>query len=206
MPQYEKNPPLEIDALQANPLDQLQQWLDAAVAAGMQEPTAMTLASVDARGRPSARIVLFKGIVDGGPSFYTNYDSRKGQELAVNPQVALVFWWDKLERQVRIEGRVSKVSRELSDRYFHSRMRGSQIAAATSHQSRVVASRADLDRRYDELAARLGEEAVPLPDNWGGYRVEPESLEFWQGRGARLHDRLRYRREGDGWVVERLEP
>lgn len=206
MPQYTANPPLDIAQLDPDPLAQLQAWLDAAAAAGMQEPTAMTLATVDAQGRPSARIVLFKGFHEGGPTFYTNYESRKGRELAQNPNVALVFWWDRLERSVRIEGRAARVPAALSETYFHSRLRESQVAAIASRQSAVVGSRAELDRRYDEALARHAEGEIPRPAHWGGYRVEPEALEFWQGRHGRLHDRLRYRRENDGWIVERLQP
>ena len=205
--QFTRQPPLDIGDLDPNPLDQLQRWLDDAVAHQMLEPTAMTLATVDARGRPSARIVLFKGFVDGGLTFYTNYDSRKGQELAERPDAALVFWWDQLERSVRIEGRVHKLPHELSTRYFHRRMRESQVGAWVSRQSRVVASREELDRRFDTAMEKFASEAeIPLPPFWGGYRVEPESIEFWQGRLGRLHDRLRYRRENDGWLLERLEP
>ncbi len=206
MPQYTSNPPLDHAQLAANPLEQLQRWLDDAAAAGMQEPTAMTLASVDAQGRPSARIVLFKGFHEGGLTFYTNYESRKGRELAVNAQVALVFWWDRLERSVRVEGRVERLPRTLSDRYFHLRLRESQVAAAVSRQSAVVGSREELDRRFDAALAHYAGNDVPLPEFWGGYRVEAEAIEFWQGRLGRLHDRLRYRRDDGRWVIERLEP
>ena len=210
MPQYTQNPPLDIAALDTDPLGQLQRWLDDAVAAPMIEPTAMTLATVDAHGRPSARIVLFKGFHGEGwgrgLTFYTNYDSRKGRELLANPQVALVFWWDKLERSVRIEGRVTKLPRDVSEHYFHSRPYASQVGAVTSKQSAVVRSREALDQRYDEQLAHYEGKTVPLPTFWGGYHVVPDALEFWQGRHGRLHDRLRYRRDGDGWVVERLEP
>jgi pyridoxamine 5'-phosphate oxidase len=157
MPQYTQNPPLDIADLDADPLAQLQRWLDDAAAAPMIEPTAMTLATVDAQGRPSARIVLFKGFhgegLDRGLTFYTNYDSRKGRELAGNAHVALVFWWDKLERSVRIEGRVGKLPHEVSERYFHSRPHESQVGALTSRQSAVVRAREVLDQRYDEQLA-----------------------------------------------------
>ncbi|WP_028080935.1 pyridoxamine 5'-phosphate oxidase [Solimonas soli] len=210
MPQYTQNPPLDIADLDADPLAQLQRWLDDAGAAGMIEPTAMTVATVDAQGRPSARIVLFKGFhgegFERGLTFFTNYDSRKGRDLAANPHVALVFWWDKVERSVRIEGRAAKLPREVSERYFHSRPHDSQVGAVTSRQSAVVRSREALDQRYAEQLAHYEGRGVPLPEFWGGYRVAPEAVEFWQGRHGRLHDRLRYRREGDGWLVERLEP
>lgn len=210
MPQYTQNPPLDIADLDTDPLAQLQGWLDDARTAGMIEPTAMTVATVDAQGRPSARVVLFKGFygedMARGLTFYTNYDSRKGRELAGNAHIALVFWWDKLERSVRIEGRVSKLPREVSEQYFHSRPHESQVGAVTSRQSAVVRSRAALDERYAEQLARYEGQSVPLPEHWGGYLVLPEAIEFWQGRHGRLHDRLRYRRESDGWIIERLEP
>ncbi|MGH9650099.1 MAG: pyridoxamine 5'-phosphate oxidase, partial [Terriglobales bacterium] len=174
--------------------------------AGMVEPTAMTLATATADGQPSARIVLYKGPHEGGLTFYTNYDSRKGFELAANARAALVFWWDKLERSVRVEGRVEKLPHAMSEAYAHSRPRGSQLGAFTSRQSRVVASRAELDKRLAENEAKLGGKEVPLPPNWGGYLLRPEMFEFWQGRQNRLHDRLVYRAAGDGWRVERLEP
>ncbi len=204
--QYTKNPPLDEVDLLPDPIAQLQAWIEAAREAGMIEPGAMTLATADAQGRPSARIVLFKGAKDGGVCFYTNYESRKGCDLAGNPQAALVFWWDKLERQVRLEGRVDRLSREDAEHYFHQRYRGSQIGAVTSRQSAVVATRAELDARYDAHEQALQGQPVPLPDFWGGYRLLPESVEFWQGRGGRLHDRLRYRRDDAGWRIERLEP
>lgn len=204
--QYLKNPPLLESELAADPLLQLEHWLGDAVSAGMIEPTAMTLASVAPDGKPSARVVLFKGLRQGGLSFFTDYDSRKGAELAVNPQVALVFWWDRLERSVRVEGRVERLPREESQRYFQSRPRDSQIGASTSRQSRVVATREELDVRLDENLRRFGEDPVPCPDHWGGYVVRPEAFEFWQGRRGRLHDRLRYLREGGRWRIERLEP
>lgn len=203
---YSKNPPLLEEELESQPLVQLDRWLGEAEAAGLIEPTAMTLATVDAQGRPSARVVLFKGVHDGALTFYTNYDGRKGRELAANPNVALVFWWDKLERQVRIEGVAQRLPVELSRHYFYSRPRESQIGALTSRQSAVVEDRETLDRRYDEMVARFAGDDVPYPDNWGGYAVTPRTIEFWQGRSGRLHDRLRYVRAGDGWRVERLEP
>lgn len=189
----------------ADPLTPLAQWLEAA-AAVTPNYNAMTLATVDPQGRPSARIVLYKGLLDGGLTFYTNYRGRKGEELASNPNVALVFFWEQLERQIRIEGTVERVPSGMSREYFYQRPRESQIGAITSRQSQVVASREALDQRYDEQASLLGDAEVPFPDYWGGYRVEPLSVEFWQGRLGRLHDRLRYRRDGSVWIIERLEP
>lgn len=206
MAQYTLNPPLTEADLDANPAAQLDRWLQAAAEAGMQEPTAMTLASVDAQGQPSARIVLFKGWHDGGPTFYTNYEGRKGRELESNPHVALVFWWDKLERQVRIEGRVSKLPAEVSGEYFHSRPRASQIGAVASKQSQPVADRAALERAYAQVEQAHAGGEVPLPAYWGGYRVEVSAYEFWQGRRDRLHDRFVYRRSGNGWTRTRLQP
>lgn len=206
MNEYTRNPSLDEHSVAPEPLPQLQSWLDAAQAVGMIEPTAMTLATVDEDGRPSARIVLFKGFHDNGLTFYTNYEGRKGRELAHNPNVALVFWWDKLERQVRIEGPVTRLPREVSRAYFLRRPRASQVGALTSHQSAVVATREELDQRYETNLAQYREGIVPLPDFWGGYRVEPRVVEFWQGRHGRLHDRLRYRRDDHRWRIERLEP
>lgn len=204
--QYTRNPPLDESDVSADPLTQFEQWFAQAQNAGIHEPTAMSLATVDERGRPSLRIVLFKGLDSGGFTFYTNYQSRKGADLAAQPFAALTFWWDKLERQVRVEGRVERVSRELSDHYFHSRPRGSQLAAYTSHQSQVVAGRAPFDQRLAEVTQKFEGQEVPCPDYWGGYRVVPEEIEFWQGRDNRVHDRLLYRRDGASWKIERLEP
>lgn len=206
MPQYERGGPLDEAALDRDPLAQLARWLEDAQAAGMIEPSAMTLATATKDGQPSARIVLYKGPHDGGLTFYTNYDSRKGGELAGNDRAALVFWWDKLERSVRVEGRVEKLPRAMSEQYARSRPRGSQLGALTSRQSRVVASRAELERRLAENEAKLGGQEVPVPANWGGYLLRPAMFEFWQGRRDRLHDRLVYRVDGAGWRVERLEP
>ena len=190
----------------ADPLEQFHRWLADATAAHPDEYTSMTLATADREGRPSARVVLLKGCDERGFVFYTNYDSRKGLELAENPRAALVFYWADLERQVRIEGRVEKTSREESEAYFHSRPLGSRIGAVASRQSAVIPGRDELERTTRELLERFGED-VPLPDTWGGYRVVPEALEFWQGRPDRLHDRLHYRRLSEGgWTIERLSP
>jgi pyridoxamine 5'-phosphate oxidase len=204
---YDKHPPLTESALSPDPLAQLARWLTDAEAAGQIEPTAMTLATVGAEGKPSARLVLYKGAHDGALTFYTSYESRKGAELAQQPQAALVFWWDRLERQVRAEGRVLKLPTEMSERYFHSRPRLSQLAAFTSRQSQPVSSRAELDARLAENEKKFAGGEVPRPDCWGGYALVPELFEFWQGRRGRLHDRLVYRRTaGTGWKIERLEP
>jgi len=203
---YTRQPPLDEAALDPDPLAQLARWLKDAEGAGMIEPTAMTLATATKDGQPSARIVLYKGPHEGGLTFYTNYGSRKGGELAANARAALVFWWDKLERSVRIEGRVEKLPRAMGEAYARSRPRGSQLSALTSRQSRVVKSRAELEKRLAENDARIGSKEVPVPENWGGYVLRPEMFEFWQGRRDRLHDRLVYRASGDGWRVERLEP
>ncbi|MDR3417827.1 MAG: pyridoxamine 5'-phosphate oxidase [Nevskia sp.] len=206
MPQYELNPPLNEADLLPDPLAQFERWLADAGGAGLVEPTAMGLATVSADGRPSLRIVLFKGLYEGGFCFYTNYESRKGEDLAARPYAALTFWWDRLERQVRVEGRVGRVPPELSERYFHVRPRGSQIGSYTSRQSRVVASRDELDARIAATDRRFEGQEVPLPAHWGGYCVIPDHVEFWQGRTDRVHDRLRYVRDGGGWRIERLEP
>lgn len=197
----------ETDA-DANPFRQFQRWLDHALASvPAPDPTAMTLATVNADGKPAARVVLLKSFDENGLVFFTNYESRKGQELAARPFAALIFWWGALERQIRIEGRVEKVAPEMSDHYFHSRPRGSQLGALASDQSQVIINREVLEQRLEILTRQYAESEVPRPPQWGGYRVIPDLFEFWQGRADRLHDRLRYRRQGDSsWQIERLAP
>ena len=204
--QYTRNPPLEDGSLLPDPLAQLQIWLADARRVGMLEPDAMTLATTDAQGRPSARVVLLKGFHDGGLCFYTRYDGRKGLELNTNPHAAATFWWDQLERQVRVEGTTERLPRDITRRYFESRPRESQLGALTSRQSQVVATRAELDARLYANTQKFEGQPVPLPEQWGGYVLHPQRIEFWQGRLGRLHDRLRYRRDGDAWAIERLEP
>ena len=194
-------------ALAKNPFRQFEQWFQEAEAAKLTEPNAMTLATTGRDGRPSARTVLLKGVDGRGFVFYTNYESRKGRELDGNVRAVLLFPWVAMERQVTIEGPVARVSREESAAYFHSRPRASQLAAWASPQSTVVAGRAVIEESYRVIEKKYAGREVPLPPNWGGFRLTPETVEFWQGRRSRLHDRLRYRRETDGdWVVERLAP
>jgi len=197
---------LDEDAAASVPLQQFERWLQDAIAARLPDPNAMTLATVGADGRPSTRVVLLKGCDNAGFVFYTNYESRKAQELAANPQAALQFHWPELERVVRIEGRVAKTADEESDAYFATRPLDSRIGAWASPQSRVIASRAVLVAE----AARIGAKyllAPPRPPHWGGYRLVPDRFEFWQGRASRLHDRLRYTLQADGgWLRERLAP
>jgi pyridoxamine 5'-phosphate oxidase len=190
-----------------DPLVQFRRWLDEAVARQLPEPNAMTLATSTPEGKPSARVVLLRGFDARGFAFFTNCTSRKGDELAANPWAALVFYWAELERQVRVEGHVEPVSAEESDAYFQARPRGSQLGAWASAQSRVLPDRAALERRVEELSARYGDQPVPRPPYWGGYRVVPSVIEFWQGRPSRLHDRLCYhKQESSGWLRQRLSP
>ena len=188
------------------PVEQFRRWFEEALAADLHEPNAMIVATASPDGLPSARVVLLKGFDDRGFVFYTNYEGRKGRELEENPRAALLFYWGELERQVRIEGTASRVSEEESDAYYAGRPRGSRLGALASEQSRVVGSREVLEGRIKNLEAEYEGRDVPRPAFWGGYRVEPEAMEFWQGRENRLHDRLVYRRGDGGWRMERLQP
>jgi pyridoxamine 5'-phosphate oxidase len=188
-----------------DPLKQFGAWMVEAIHAQVPEPTAMTLATVDAQGRPSARIVLLKGVDPRGFVFYTNYESRKGRELDANPAAALTFLWKELERQVRVEGRVEKVSAEESTAYFDTRPLGSRIGAWASPQSRAIESRGWLEARWARFTDEYGEKP-PRPPHWGGYRLLPDYVELWQGRMSRLHDRIAYTRGAEGWTIARLAP
>ena len=195
-------------SVDSNPVRQFKKWLEEVRALGVSEQDAisMSLATASADGRPAARIVLMKSFDERGFVFFTNYLSRKGRELAENPQACLLFYWPQIWRQVRIEGKIEKISESESDDYFQSRPLGSRIGAWASNQSEVVANRAELDERFAELQNSFGAK-VPRPAHWGGYRVKPETIEFWQGQENRLHDRLRYSLQKDGtWLIERLAP
>jgi pyridoxamine 5'-phosphate oxidase len=192
--------------MKPDPLLQFHQWFEETLAADLHEPNAMIVATATPDGRPSARTVLLKGYDERGFVFYTNYEGRKAGELDANPACALLFYWGELERQVRIEGRATRLSDSESDAYFASRPRGSRLGAWASEQSRPVEDRSVLEERVRELEARYEGREIPRPPFWGGYRVEPEVVEFWQGRESRLHDRLVYGRTGDGWQIERLQP
>jgi pyridoxamine 5'-phosphate oxidase len=196
-----------LDVADANrdPIRQFEAWFAQAVEAKLPEPNTMTLATVDSRGHPSARIVLIKGVDERGFVFFTNYASRKGREIADNPRASLLFYWIELERQVRIEGTVVKTSADESDAYFASRPLGSRIGAWASEQSQVIESRTLLEAREREISARYGDNP-PRPPHWGGFRLVPDAIEFWQGRPSRLHDRLLYTRNRDTWDIVRLSP
>ena len=189
-----------------DPLVQFRKWFDDARRAELPEPNAMTLATATPGGVPSARMVLLKAADERGFTFFTDYRSRKGQELEANPHAALVFFWGELERQVRIAGTVSRVSREETEAYFRTRPRESRLGAWSSHQSTVLAGRETLEARVREVSARHPGDEVPTPPYWGGYLLKADALEFWQGRESRLHDRVRYQREAGGWRIERLSP
>jgi len=197
---------LDEASVDPDPLIEFARWFEEALKAEARDPNAMTLATANAAGVPSARIVLLKGFDGRGFVFFTDYRSRKGAELAENPRAALVFYWPELERQVRITGGTAPVERQESETYFRSRPRASRLGAWISHQSQVIAGRQELDDRVPEMERRYPGDDVPLPAYWGGFRLRPESIEFWQGRASRLHDRIRYVRKGDSWRIERLSP
>jgi pyridoxamine 5'-phosphate oxidase len=198
---------LERADLAEDPLLQFEQWFREAEQAGIQDPNAMILATAGKDGRPAARTVLLKGLDSQGFVFFTNYESRKGVHLTENPQASLLFSWTSLERQIEIRGPVARVRSEETEQYFYTRPIGSQVGAWASAQSRVLASRSELEEKAKALMARYRGQTVPVPPFWGGFRVRPESIEFWQGRPSRLHDRLRYTRQTDGsWTIDRLSP
>jgi pyridoxamine 5'-phosphate oxidase len=203
--EYTRGGLVESDLL-PDPLAMFRRWYDDAYAAGLHEPNAMVVATTSLEGRPSARLVLLKGFSEEGFVFFTNSGSRKGTEMAANPRCALLFPWHPLERQVRVDGTASPLPRGAVDAYFAVRPRGSQLGAWASHQSSVVSGREQLLAAYDEAEARYAGADVPTPEEWGGYLVRPESVEFWQGRPGRMHDRLVYRRGPSGWHTERLAP
>src|SRR5262249_26525459 len=190
-----------------DPIKQFGNWFTAAIEASIRDVNAMSLATARSDGRPSVRIVLLKGFDQDGFVFFTNYESEKGKQLDANPYAALAFYWSELDRQIRISGKAEKTSREESQAYFHSRPVGSQLSAWASRQSQVVDGRRVLDARMAEMTERFGEKRIPLPPHWGGYRVRPDTIEFWQGRPNRLHDRFRYARQADdSWLIDRLAP
>ncbi|WP_369602341.1 pyridoxamine 5'-phosphate oxidase [Hahella sp. SMD15-11] len=197
---------LDREDLNDDPILQFESWFREAMDSGMDDPNAMSLATCGADGQPSVRTVLLKFFDARGFVFYTNYESRKARQLDENPRAALLFPWLPLNRQVKIEGEVEKVSSSESLRYFSSRPRGSQLGAWVSQQSHVISSRQFLEMKLDEMRRKFGEGKIPLPSFWGGYRVKPTLIEFWQGRESRLHDRFQYRLEGGQWVIERLAP
>ncbi len=205
--EYQKGD-LLIENVSTNPFTQFATWFADASASDLIEPNAMSLATADANGKPSVRIVLLKGFDENGFVFYTNYTSRKGQEIATNPHAGLAFFWDVLERQVRITGTIEKVPYEMSNEYFNRRPKGSRLGAMASKQSRVVEKRSDLSDKLASLEAEYANaEHIDVPDYWGGYRVVPEEIEFWQGRPSRLHDRIVYRKQSEvGWEILRLSP
>ena len=205
--EYGLNSTLDASDLSENPIDQFRNWFENALKANLVEPNAMMLATVDFQGRPSARMVLLKGFNDNGFVFFTNYNSRKARELAENPYSAMTFWWDNLVQQIRIEGKCEKVSSQESDEYFDSRGVGSKIGALASNQSDVIQGRELIEGRFRELTKEFRDGVVPRPSHWGGYRLVPSAIEFWQGRENRLHDRFRYKRlTNHQWSIERLSP
>jgi len=189
-----------------DPIGQFGKWWDEAIASSIDEVNAMTLSTVTAEGKPSARIVLLKGFDERGFVFFTNYESNKGAQLTANPFASLVFFWKELERQVRIEGICEKVSEQESDDYFHSRPIGSQLGACASPQSRVIESRRVIENNLEKLQDQYRDMEIPRPAHWGGYRVVPQAIEFWQGRSSRLHDRIKYTNENQSWKIVRLAP
>lgn len=189
-----------------NPIKQFEKWFNAAIGAQIYEPNVMTLATADKTGKPNARIVLLKGFDEKGFSFFTNYLSTKGKELKKNPQACLVFFWAELERQVRIEGKVEKLDKEASEKYFHSRPAESQIGAIASPQSQIISDRNSLQKKVDELTSTYKDKTIPKPAHWGGYIVKPTSIEFWQGRPNRLHDRIKFDLINGKWQIDRLAP
>lgn len=192
--------------LAPDPVSMFRRWMHDAVTAGLYEPNAFVLASVGEDGTPASRMLLLKGLDQRGFVFFSNYTSRKGSEIAANPRVSLLFPWHQLERQVRVEGTAERLGGAENDAYFAGRPRAAQLGAWASPQSEVVPDRTALDDRYREVVARFGDADVPRPEHWGGYLVAPEVVEFWQGGLGRMHDRLRYRRAGDGWTIDRLAP